>query len=134
MDQYNMMDILGRAFADGEIDALRPLIAADCDYASQYANKSLSGVSGILSNMESIYKDIDETCDYTYKVIELESVLANDLILADLNNQSGMHPCQYGLLLYPYGSDYPVAVVVCMIDLYEKFRRIWLSRDTRNSM
>ena len=45
MDQYTMMDILGKAFADGEIDALRPLMAADCDYASQYANKSFSGAS-----------------------------------------------------------------------------------------
>lgn len=77
MDQYTMMDILGKAFADGEIDALRPLMAADCDYASQYANKSFSGASEILSNMESVHKNIDETCAYTYKVIELESVLAN---------------------------------------------------------
>ena len=130
MDQYTMMDILGKAFADGEIDALRPLMAADCDYASQYANKSFSGASEILSNMESVHKNIDETCAYTYKVIELESVLANGLTLADLDNQAGMHPCRYGLLLYQYGSDYPVAVVACMIDLYEKFRSIWLSRDT----
>lgn len=130
MDQYTMMDILGKAFADGEIDALRPLMAADCDYASQYANKSFSGTSEILSNMESVHKNIDETCAYTYKVIELESVLANGLTLADLDNQAGMHPCRYGLLLYQYGSDYPVAVVACMIDLYEKFRSIWLSRDT----
>lgn len=124
MDQYTMMDILGKAFADGEIDALRPLMAADCDYASQYANKSFSGASEILSNMESVHKNIDETCAYTYKVIELESVLANGLTLADLDNQAGMHPCRYGLLLYQYGSDYPVAVVACMIDLYEKFRSI----------
>lgn len=130
MDQYTMMDILGKAFADGEIDALRPLMAADCDYASQYANKSFSGASEILSNMESVHKNIDETCAYTYKVIELESVLANGLTLADLDNQAGTHPCRYGLLLYQYGSDYPVAVVACMIDLYEKFRSIWLSRDT----
>lgn len=130
MDQYTMMDILGKAFADGEIDALRPLMAADCDYASQYANKSFSGASEILSNMESVHKNIDETCAYTYKVIELESVLANGLTLVDLDNQAGMHPCRYGLLLYQYGSDYPVAVVACMIDLYEKFRSIWLSRDT----
>ena len=93
MDQYTMMDILGKAFADGEIDALRPLMAADCDYASQYANKSLSGVSKILSNMESVHNNIDETCAYTYKVIELESVLANGLTLVDLDNQAGMHPC-----------------------------------------
>ena len=104
MDQYTMMDILGKAFADGEIDALRPLMAADCDYASQYANKSFSGASEILSNMESVHKNIDETCAYTYKVIELESVLANGLTLADLDNQAGMHPCRYGLLLYQYGS------------------------------
>lgn len=43
MDQYTMMDILGKAFADGEIDALRPLMAADCDYASQYAKQVLFG-------------------------------------------------------------------------------------------
>ena len=40
MDQYTMMDILGKAFADGEIDALRPLMAADCDYASRGHLKS----------------------------------------------------------------------------------------------
>lgn len=43
MDQYTMMDILGKAFADGEIDALRPLMAANCDYASQYAKQVLFG-------------------------------------------------------------------------------------------
>ena len=130
MDQYTMMDVLGRAFADGEIDTLRPFIAEDCDYASQYANKSFSGVSEIMSNMESVRKNIDETCTYTYKVIDLESVLSGGLTLADLDNRPGMHPCQYGLLLYQYGSDYPAAVVACMVDLCEKFRSIWLSRDT----
>lgn len=130
MNQYTMMDILGKAFADGEIDALRPLMAADCDYTSQYASKSFFGASEILSNMASVHKRIDESCAYTYKIIELESVLANGLTLADLDKQAGMHPCQFGLLLYQYGSDSPVAVVGCMVDLCEKFRSIWLSRDT----
>ena len=81
MDQYTMMDILGKAFADGEIDALRPLMAADCDYASQYANKSFSGASEILSNMESVHKNIDETCAYTYKVIDLSGQMAYPLLI-----------------------------------------------------
>ncbi|MDO4515066.1 MAG: hypothetical protein Q4B72_13670 [Lachnospiraceae bacterium] len=130
MNQYTMMDILGKAFADGEIGALRPLMAEDCDYVSPYANTSFFGVSEILSNMESIHENIDETCAYTYKVITLESVLTDGLTLASLDTQSGMHPCHYGLLLYQHGSDYPAAVVVCMVDLFEKFRSIWLSRDT----
>ena len=130
MDQHRMMDILGRAFAEGRTDDLRPLMAGNCDYISQYANTSFSGASDIISNMESVYNNIDETCAYTYKVIELESVMAKGLTLAELDNRTGMHPCRYGLLLYQFGSPYPVAVVACMIDLYEKFRSVLLSRDT----
>ena len=124
-----MMDILGRAFADGQFDALRPLMAEDCDYASEYANTTFWSASEILANMESVYKNIDESCAYTYKVIELESVMANGLTLTDLDNNPEMHPCRYGLLLYQYSSDYPVAVVCCMVDQCGKFCSIFLSRD-----
>lgn len=129
MDQFNMMDILGRAFSEGDLDALQPLMAEDCDYASQYANKTIKGAAEILSNMKAVHANMDETCAYTYKIIQLESVLPDGLTLADLDNQAGMHPCRYGLFLYQYSSDKPVAVVACMVDLYEKFRSIWLCRD-----
>ncbi len=129
MEQYSMMDILGRAFAEGDLDALQPLMADDCDYASQYADKTIKGAAEILSNMKDVHANVDETCAYTYKIVELESVLLDGLTLADLDNQAGMQPCRYGLLLYQYSLDKPVAVVACMVDLYEKFRSIWLCRD-----
>ncbi len=43
------------------------------------------------------------------------------MTLNDLDNQNGMHPCRYGILLYQYSTEKPAAVVVCMIDPYEKF-------------
>lgn len=129
MEQYSMMGILGRAFAEGDLDALPLLMADDCDYISQYANKTVKGAAEILSNMKAVYACIDKTCAYTYRIIELESILLDGLTLTDLDNQSGMYPCRYGLLLYRYSSEEPVTVIACMLDLYGKFKRIWLSRD-----
>lgn len=129
MDQFNMMNILGNAFAKGEVDALIPLMAEDCDYVSQYANKTVKGATAILANMKAVHENINETCTYTYKIIELELILADGLTLRDLDNQEGVYPCPYGLLLYQYSTDKPVAVVVCMIDFYDTFKSIWLCRD-----
>ena len=129
MEHINMIDMLGRDFAKGEIDELRPYMADNCDYASDYSGKSFCGVETILSNMKAVHANVDETCAYTYEVVALESVLLDGMTLADLDNQDGMHPCEYGLLLYQYGEKKPVAVVSCMIDSDNKFRSIWLCRN-----
>ena len=93
MEHINMIDMLGRAFAKGEIDELRPYMADNCDYASDYSGKSFCGVETILSNMKAVHANVDETCAYTYEVVALESVLLDGMTLADLDNQDGMHPC-----------------------------------------
>lgn len=129
MEQFNMMNLLGNAFANGEIDALIPLLAEDCDYASQYANKTLKGANAILSGMRTVYANIHEADAYTFKTIEVESVLQNGVTLRDLDNREGEQPCRYGLLLYQYSTKRPVAVVVCTVNLDGKFGSIRLCRD-----
>jgi hypothetical protein len=129
MNQYDLINTLGKAFAEGEIDALVPLMAADCDYGSQYAKKTFKGVQDVIANMKTVYSKLKATSAYAYEIIELKSVLSGGLTLQKLDNMYGMHPCRYGLLLYQYGAEKPVAVVACMIDLHEKFRSILLSRD-----
>lgn len=129
MDQYAMINCLGGAFADGEIDGLQDLLAEDCSYASQYDGSSISGAVQIAAKIKSFNADIDDSCRYTYKITELESVMQKGMTLSDLDTRASMHPCRYGILLYQYGAEKPVAVVVCMLDLYEKFGNIWLCRD-----
>lgn len=129
MDQYTMMDTLGRAYANNELEALRPLLADKCDYSSQYANESAEGAEEIITYMEAVHRSVDETCAYTYRVIDMDSILKNGVTVDAIDNQEGMHPCRYSLLLYQYGADHPVGVITAMLDLQGKFISIWVARD-----
>lgn len=130
MDQFNMMDILGKAFSAGDFDALRPLLAEDCEYSPPYTSEIIKGAAEVLSNMKVTHADMDKTCAYTYKIIKSELVLRSGMPLADLDNKPEMHPCKYALLLYRYSPDKPVAVVTCLLDrLYEKFLCIFVLRQ-----
>jgi hypothetical protein len=100
MNQYDLINTLGKAFAEGEIDALVPLMAADCDYGSQYAKKTFKGVQDVIANMKTVYSKLKATSAYAYEIIELKSVLSGGLTLQKLDNMYGMHPCRYWLLLY----------------------------------
>ena len=42
MTNYDLIALLGKAFANGEVDALAPHLAKDCIYYSEYASKGFS--------------------------------------------------------------------------------------------
>jgi hypothetical protein len=131
MEKFKMVEILGKAFAEGDIDALISLIADDCIYSSQYAKKTIQGAKAILLHMRAVYADINEISAYTYNIIELESVLQIGLTLKDLEIPNETHVCKYGLLLYQYDLNKPVVVVICGIDNDEKLTSILLCRDKK---
>ncbi len=129
MNSYDKMKILGEALSEGRTEDIVPLIAENCYYESSYSGKTLSGVKNILSYIQSVYSNTNDTCSYTYTIISLETILSKGMDFQDLKQQDGMYICSYGLLLYQYGTKNPVAVIVCMINSEEKFCSIQLSRD-----
>ena len=66
MTTYELMDVLGKAFADGEVDALTPHIAKNCVYSSEYANKRFESADEIIERMKYVYSNVDESSKYTY--------------------------------------------------------------------
>lgn len=128
MTNFELMNLLGCIFENGEVDALIPFLAEDCEYVSDYANVTVISASKIAARMKDIYSRIDDASRYAYKVIELESIMADGITLNDLDAVDGMRLSEHGLLLYQYDSDCPVAVVCVMVDLNGRLKHIMLSR------
>lgn len=129
MDQFAMLETLGRAFADGTTDELTPLLAEDCKYESHYANRKLHGAQAIIENMKRIHANLNSTCAYTYKIIDLASVSQRKIPLEECENNECLQPCTHGLLLYQYSPKNPVAVVVIKTNVSGQVASILLSRD-----
>ena len=55
MKDFELMELLGRAFADGETDALAGQLAPDCRYVSEYAEKTIDTAENILKRMKVVY-------------------------------------------------------------------------------
>ena len=129
MSSKKLMELLGRAFAHGEIDALIPHMADNCDYFSEYSGKKFFCAEDIIRSMREVFSNLDDTCGYTYKLIPLDSVL-KEVTVNELENQEGMRPSSWGLLLYQFDDSVPATLVITMLDLKGKLRSIHLSRDT----
>lgn len=130
MNSKELMELLGRAFTYGEIDALIPHMAENCDYVSEYSGKKYFCAEDIIGNMREVFSNLDDTCGYTYKLVPLDSVL-REITVDELDNMEGMHPNPWVILLYQFDDETPAALVVTMVDLEGRLRSICLSRDNR---
>ena len=112
MTTYELMDVLGKAFADGEVDALTPHIAKNCVYSSEYANKRFESADEIIERMKYVYSNVDESSKYTYSIVRLDEI-SN---LSDVENlivdSTDFELVDYGLYLYQYDNHNPVSVVI----------------------
>lgn len=115
MNINELMALLGEAFAEGKIDDFAPFMAADCEYSSDYANRTMSGAEAIVTRMKAVNSNIDDSCRYSYEVVSLVEHLATGISLESFNTIPGIHIAEKGLFLYQYG-DKPVAVVTVMLD------------------
>ena len=128
MENREIVDLLGRAFAYGEIDRIADYIAPDCKYQSDYSNKEVQMAENIIARMKTVYSNLTDDCRYNYEIVKIDDV-RNKESEYQVKRIDGMAVCEYGLLLYQYSDKCPVAVVLVVIDENEKIKRILLVRD-----
>ncbi len=127
MTDYQLIDLLGRALAHGKVGNLAEFLSDDCEYESDYAHIKINTSKVIINRMKYIYSNLKKEDAYTYKSVRIEEVLRNpdgDWFLCD-----GGRMNSYGLLLYQYNAEYPVAVVLEKLNREGQITKIWLTRD-----
>lgn len=135
MKLYEKIEILGNAFSKGEVDALAEILNENCSYNSDYAHKRISSAKDIVDSMRQVYNAVQKSVEngenstYDYKVIQLDSVLKEDIKLEDLNGKTFFDVHEKGLLLYQYGDKDPVAVVFIKVNPGGQIAEINLSRN-----
>ena len=137
MKRYEHIELLGRAFAYGEIDAFVGCMNAECKYHSDYAHKHLNTAEQIEESMRSVYATVQkktaegENCTYSFEVVALADVLKDGVSLNDLRQRNLFEVGEYGIVLYQYGDKHPVAVVFAHFNPGDQITEITLSRSTK---
>lgn len=129
MTNYELMDLLGRAFACGEVDNIASHLAQNCEYESEYAHRRVQTAEKIIERMKQVHSKITDESKYTYQIIPLDHIL-REIKFEDFSPVNGLSVIEFGLLLFQYSDKYPVAVVVAMQDDNGKLGCIQLSRNT----
>ena len=129
MTNYDLMNLLGRAFADGKAEALVPYLAKDCIYVSEYANNRLISAEAIIQRMQYVHSNTDETNRYTYSVVKLDEIADYEKTQSEVSESENVFLNEYGIYLYQYDSCNPVAVVLVCYNEKDKICKILLSRN-----
>lgn len=133
MELKEKLELLGRAFAYGEIDELAEHLYDECKYNSDYAHKRFTSAEQILENMRkvnsAIQDDKERDSTYSYSIVKLNTLLKEGVDLSDLHGESFFDVYEDGLLLYQFGDPAPVAVVYIKITPGGSISEINLSRN-----
>ena len=133
MKSNDRLELLGRAFAYGEVDQLAESLYADCKYNSDYAHRRLTSAEQILESMRkvnaAIQNDKEHNSTYTYEIVELKTLLKEGVDLDALHGDAFFNVYENGLLLYQFGDSAPVAVVYIKITPGGSISEINLSRN-----
>ena len=131
MTNYDLIDLLGKAFAGGEEDSLAPCLADNCVYTSEYANKQYDSAEKIIERMKFVDSHLTEKNRYTYRVVLLQDIVDPEDVRAELRFSGNALPNEYGLYLYQYSDQDPVAVVLVSQNAQGKICEILLSRNRK---
>lgn len=129
MKQYDLFKRIGEAFALGKVDGLVSLMAEDCQYLSEYANKRFFSAQEIAERMKYVYSQLDETNSYSYEIVKLDNITDFSKAENQFVTEKKCSLCKYGMFLYQYIKKYPVAIVVAVINDKEEICNITLSRN-----
>ena len=122
MRSYDLMNILGSAFAFGKLDNIDKYISKDCEYISEYANVHIFTAEKIIKRMKSVSSKLRLEDRYTFKLLPIKDII---------NNKEKYNNDEYAILLYQYNDAYPVAVVSTERDSKTgKITKILLSRNS----
>lgn len=137
MDFSEKIELLGRAFAYGEMNGLAANLDENCTYHSDYAHKHLTSAKQIIEHLNQVAEAL-ERCSkeekdstYTYRRIKLAEVFKDGISLDDLYGASFFEVCEDGILLFQYGAPNPVAVVYVKLNPRGFFTEINLSRNKK---
>ena len=135
MENKEKLELLGRAFAYGEIDELSKYLHKDCRYNSDYAQKHYTTADKIIESMQTVIENVRKATDrdssYTYKTIKLSEVFNEGIDLDDLHGDTFFDVFEYGLLLYQFGDPAPVSVVFVKFNPGGYISEINLSRNRK---
>lgn len=131
MKDYEIMDLLGRALVDGEIDALADQLASDCNYVSEYSGQTVNTAEKIIERMKTVFDCVEDESRYSYKRVSIAEILQKDCS-CPMKAVPDAYLNEYALLLYQFNMEYPCAVVSAMVDRQTGLiRSILLSRNTK---
>lgn len=127
MTDYELMNILAEAFANGNTEPLCNLLDEKCQYISDYASTRLKGKKIIVNYMNDVFSRITEEDVYTYEIVEFEKLSERGKWSCD----EGKSICAYFIKLHQYGDKHPVAVVYAQVLQNGKVDKVVLSRDSK---
>ncbi len=130
MKQYDLIKLVGDAFAFGSVDTLVPHITDNCRYLSEYSHKSFSSSEEITERMKYVYSQLDDTNSYSYEIVKLNKIANITEAKKEFISDAKTSLCIYGLLLYQFSKIHPVAVIVATINRRGEICNITLSRNT----
>lgn len=129
MTNYELVEMLGKAFADGRVDEIAPFLAEECIYISEYAEKQITSAKEITNRMKYIYSNIDDSNRYTYSVVRLDEIAKIEKVQTELRRKSDSTVNEYALYLYQFSSEFPVAIAMIFQNAKGKICEILLSRN-----
>ena len=104
MTNDELMDLLGRAFACGEVDNIASHLAQNCEYESEYAHCKVQTAEKIIERTKQVYSNITDASRYTYQIVPLDSIL-REIKFEDFRPVNGQNVMEFGLLLYQYSEE-----------------------------
>ncbi|MBQ8636697.1 MAG: WG repeat-containing protein [Clostridia bacterium] len=131
MKQYDLIKLLGDAFALGNVDELVTHMADNCKYFSEYANISFCSADKIAERMKYVYSQLDETNSYSYEIVKLDSITNFSDAEKQFVAEKKTSLCKYGMFLYQFSKAHPVAIVVAVINHKKEICNITLSRNKK---
>lgn len=119
--ELRALSILAESMCNGKMKALPAHLNERCYYRSDYADKSFTGADRILRHLHNVAEKLDETCQYTYRILPATEVLCrtDDLPLIYRGHWCAVEH-QAGKL---------AAFIFVMVDPEGRIKNILLSRN-----
>ena len=128
MKPYDLQKIVKNAFANNREDELRPYLADDCKYISEYANRSFEGAEEIIFKMKMVSGNLNGKSAYSCEIVDLNDFcLPDDLVAAYKAEDCQL--CEYGVLMYQFSETTPAAVCITFVNSEGKICKMVLSRN-----
>lgn len=120
-DELYALSMLGNAMCNCKADILREYLAEKCIYRSEYADRMSVGAKRIIDRLNDVADNLDETNQYTYKIVPSCDVLRTHEDLPDI------YKCKWCAI--EYQGNKLAAYIFIQLNEDNYIRNVLLSRD-----